>query len=144
MAIAKKKKVVKKVVKKAVKKVAAKKAAPVKKWTIAPAPKAKNVDWKKFIHPLQDRLVAIEMEAATTTASGLILPVDNEALKRARVVAAGLGRITKKGKLRPLDVQVGDIILITAQAGTKVTVESQDAIIVREEDVLGIVSTPSL
>ena len=106
---------------------------------------ASKTDWKKLIHPLQDRLVAIEVDTPnTTTPSGLILPVENEAFKHARVVAAGLGRVTKKGKLRPLDVQVGDMILITPHVGTKVTVESQEAIIVREEDVLGIVSTPSL
>lgn len=118
-----------------------KKAAPKK---IAKSMTATKVDWKKTIQPLQDRLVAIELEAAKTTPSGLILPVENESFKRARVVATGAGRVTKKGKLRPLDVQVGDVILLTSFAGTKVTVENQDAIIIREEDVLGIVSTPSL
>jgi chaperonin GroES len=102
-----------------------------------------KIDWHKFIQPLQDRVVAIEIEAPNTTESGLYLPVENESFLKARVVAAGLGRVSKKGKVRPLDVRVGDVIIMTTHAGTKVTVENQDAIIVREDDVLGIVSTPS-
>lgn len=150
MATAKKKKPTKKApVKKTVaKKPAAKKAAPQKaaaKKSSAPAPKASKIDWQKLIQPLQDRMVALEIETSNTTESGLILvSPEKESFVRARVVAAGLGRISKKGKLRPLDVQVGDVILVTSYAGTKVTVENQEAIIVREDDVLGIVSSPSL
>jgi len=144
VATAKKKKPAKKpVAKKSVsKKPAAKKPAPQK---MAPKKSASSVDWQKFIQPLQDRMVALEIEAPNTTESGLILvATEKESFVRARVVAAGTGRLSKKGKLRPLDVQVGDVILLTSFSGTKVTVENQEAIIVREDDVLGIVSSPSL
>jgi len=147
VAIAKKKKLTKKPTKKLAKKPVAKakkRAVKAKIKGLNASSSPSKVNWQKFIQPLQDRVVAIEIEPPTTTKSGLILPVDNEALKRARVVAAGLGRVTKKGKLRPLDVQVGDVILLTSFAGTKVTVANQEAIIVCEGDVLGIVSTPSL
>lgn len=126
------------------KKKTVKKAAPKKAISKKPIAKKEKIDWRKFIQPLQDRMVALEIETPNVTESGLILSPEKESFVRAKVVAAGAGRISKKGKLRPLDVQVGDVILLTAYAGAKVTVENQEAIIIREDDVLGIVSSPSL
>lgn len=148
MATPKKKKSVKKPMKKSAVKA---KKSPAKKIKVVASPKktkapaaAVRIDWQKNIQPLQDRVVAIELVVSNTTASGLILPEETGSFKKARVVAAGSGRVNKKGKIRPLDVQIGDVVLLSAHSGTKVTVENQEAIIVREDEVLGIVSTPSL
>ncbi len=98
------------------------------------------VDWNKRFHPLQDRIVVIEIKESTTTPSGLLLPeTSQEGPSRGKVVAVGTGHVNKKGRLRPLDVRVGDTVLVSSHAGTRVTVDSNDAWIVREDDVLGIV-----
>ncbi len=143
MATPKKKKNLK--AKKVVKKQATKKTAP-KKMTVA-AKSAKpslqlvksSIDWKRQLHPLQDRIVVTEIAESLTTPGGLILiEADTSNGMRGKVVAVGNGRVNKKGKLRPLDVKVGDVVLLSSHTGSKVTVGSQDAWIVREEDVLGV------
>jgi chaperonin GroES len=91
------------------------------------------------IQPLRDRILVTEIEPPTKTASGLILlaPDDNGS-RRAKVIAVGDGRKDKKGRIRPLDVQINDVVLLSPHAGTDVTIGTQPAIIVREEDILGI------
>jgi chaperonin GroES len=129
--------------KKVVKKSVPAKATPVKKVAMKAALVGKKspIDWKKQVHPLQDRLVVIELEAPKTTPGGLILlEADKSNGMRAKVVAVGIGKVNKKGKLKPLDVRLGDVVLVSSYAGSKVTFESQDAWIVREEDVLGVLS----
>lgn len=120
---------------------AVKKAKPVKA-LVAKAPQKKsNVNISAFLSPLDDRLVVLPEEAPTKTAGGLIIPGGaSDRPARGEVVAKGPGRRSKKGKLRPLDVKVGDQVLFAEYSGTKLTFEGKDVLILREEDVLGIVT----
>lgn len=96
---------------------------------------------KLNLYPLEDRLV-IELEAGEkVTAGGIIIP-DTSAVagnKRGVVLAAGKGAVSKKGKLRPLDVKPGDRVLFSEYAGTKVHLQGKEVLIIRESDVLGVV-----
>lgn len=134
------KKVVKKPAKKAVvKKPVAKK--PVKKQAVKPTPKI-NIDYSKAITPLGDRLVVKVATGERITAGGLIIP-DSASLAtgylKATVMAVGAGGKSKKGLLRPLDVKIGDSVLFSEHAGTKVTFNAEELQIIHESDVMGIV-----
>lgn len=143
------KKAVKKAVKKSVKKAVVKKAAvkkataktPVKKQTAKPIPKV-NVDYSKAITPLGDRLVVRVSTGERITAGGLIIP-DSASLAtgylKATVLAVGTGGKNKKGLLRPLDVKIGDNVLFSEHAGTKVSFNAEELQIIHESDVMGIV-----
>lgn len=99
------------------------------------------VSFSNWLSPLEDRVVVSIAEAPETTAGGIIIPGSaNERPSRGEVVAKGPGRRNKKGALRPLDVNVGDEVMFAEYAGTKITMESQDFLILREEDLLGIVT----
>lgn len=160
------KKVVKKVTKKPVKK-AVKKSKPVKKAASKkssakkPSPKktvkkataqAKvkapklspivKVDYSKAITPLEDRLVVRLINSERITPGGLIIPDTATSIAagylKATVLAAGHGIKNKKGQLRPLDVKVGDTVLVWQDSGTKVKFNSEDLLIIHEYDVMGI------
>jgi chaperonin GroES len=140
------KKSAKAVAKKAAKKIAkpAAKAAAAKKPAVAVArqvAKAHHTSLGNFLSPLDDRIV-IEPEAAQTkTAGGLFIAGGTgEGPARGVVLAKGPGRRTKKGKLRPLDVEVGDRVVYSEYAGTKLKFANASVLILREEDILGIVT----
>ena len=129
--------VTKKAVKPAPKKVAAK-ATPIKS---SPVKKSSSVSLTAVITPLEDRVIIAVSAPEEVTAGGLIIPGSaTENPNRGRVVAAGPGRRSKKGRLRPLDVAVGDEVLFAQYSGTKIVVGSADYLILREDDVLGIVT----
>ena len=133
-----KKKIVQKLTKKTAKKPAQKTKAPVKISTKSAAP---AFSWQKIISPLNDRLVVSIPELKETTTGGIIIPgsVTVQSTK-GKVLAVGPGRRTKKGNLRPPDVKVGDEVLYAAHSGTKLAVKGQDVLILREEEVLGILT----
>lgn len=89
--------------------------------------------------PLEDRvLISVEGESDKTP-GGLYIPATvSERPTRGRVLALGPGRRNKKGQMRPLDVQAGDIVLFNSYAGTPITLDGQEYLILREEEVLGI------
>lgn len=94
-----------------------------------------------FLTPLEDRLLVAMEAASDTSPGGLYIPESaSDRPHRGRVLAAGRGRRNKKGQLRPLDVSAGDTVLFDEHAGTKITVEGNEFLILREEDVLGIVT----
>ena len=147
----------------AAKKPVAKKSAakkPVKKAAVkkTPAPKAvamptahlikntapaKKLDLSNFVTPLDDRLIVQVSGAEKMTAGGLYIPdsvADTSGNLQGYVVAAGRGHISKKGHLRPMDVQVGDKVVFSEYAGTKIKIQNEDLIILRESDVMGVVS----
>ncbi|KYG67456.1 hypothetical protein AZI86_03635 [Bdellovibrio bacteriovorus] len=77
------------------------------------------------------------------TAGGLYIPdtvADVSGNLQGHVVAVGRGHLGKKGHVRPMDVKVGDKIVFSEFAGTKITIQNQNLIILREGDVLGVVS----
>ena len=91
------------------------------------------------IKPLGDRIVVKRLEAEGMTAGGIVLPdAAKEKPKQGEVIAVGEGRLTDEGERVPTQVKKGDRIVFTSYAGTEVTMGDEDYIIMREEDVLGI------
>lgn len=104
------------------------------------APKLAAIPAKSLI-PLEDRLLVSVEGPSETTAGGIIIPgTVSERPNRGRVLASGRGRRNKKGSVRPLDVSVGDTVLFSSYAGTKVEIGGEELLILREEDVLAIVT----
>ena len=92
------------------------------------------------IRPLYDRLLVRRLEAEEKTQGGIIIPdTAKEKPLIASVVAVGEGRFNDDGELRSLTVKAGNRILISKYAGTEVKIEGTEHIIIREDDVLGIV-----
>lgn len=92
------------------------------------------------VRPLHDRILVRRTEEETKTAGGLFIPdTAKEKPQRGEIVAAGKGRITEEGKTMPLEVKVGDKILFAKYAGTEIKFGGEEFIMMREEDVLGIV-----
>ena len=92
------------------------------------------------IRPLQDRILVKRIEEEESTAGGIIIPdTAKEKPQEGKVVAVGNGVICDDGKLQKLDVKKGDRVLFGKFAGTDVTLEDEEHLIIREDDVLGIV-----
>jgi len=91
--------------------------------------------------PLHDRILVRRVEEAETTRGGIILPdTAKEKPQEGEVISTGKGKITEEGKVRPLDVKEGDRILFGKYSGTEIKLDNEDYIIMREEEVLGIIS----
>jgi len=92
------------------------------------------------IRPLQDRIIVERVEEETKTAGGLIIPdTAKEKPQQGKVVAVGKGKKTEDGKVLPLDVKVGDRVLFGKYAGTEIKVEGKEYMMMREDDILGVV-----
>jgi chaperonin GroES len=92
------------------------------------------------IRPLHDRLVVKRVDEETKTAGGIIIPdTAKEKPTRAKVIAAGKGRLLENGETRPLDVKPGDTVLIGKYAGTEVKIDGIEHLILREDEVLGVI-----
>lgn len=102
--------------------------------------KTKKIDFSNLMTPLDDRILVEPVAVSNRTAGGLYIPDTVELARnnRCKVLAVGRGHATKKGKVRPLDVKVGDEILIGPYAGSQISVVGQVLTIVRESEVLGI------
>lgn len=120
--------------------VAPKKAAADKAKTAAKAAApSKAPALAKILTPLDDRMLVSVAEPATTTAGGILIPGSvAQRPNRGKVLAVGRGRRNKKGHVRPLDVSVGDYVLFPEYAGTPITWQGAELLILREEEVLGI------
>lgn len=92
------------------------------------------------IRPLHDRLVVKRQEEERASKGGIIIPDSaKEKPSRGIVQAVGTGKLLDSGDVRKLDVKVGDIILFGKYAGTEVSIDGNDLIVMREEDVLAVV-----
>ncbi len=92
------------------------------------------------IRPLQDRILVKRIEEEETTEGGIIIPdTAKEKPIEGKVVAVGKGKVSEDGKVRPLDVKKGDRILFGKYAGTEVKIEGEEHLIMREDDVLGVI-----
>ena len=92
------------------------------------------------IRPLQDRVIVKRLEEEEKTKGGIIIPdTAKEKPQEGKVIAVGKGKMTDEGKLIPLDVKVGDKILFGKYSGTEVKIEGEEHLIMREEDILGII-----
>jgi chaperonin GroES len=92
------------------------------------------------IRPLQDRVLVKRIEEEEKTKGGIIIPdTAKEKPQMGVIMAAGKGKMTEDGKLLPLDVKQGDKVLFSKYAGTEVKVEGDELLIMREDDILGVV-----
>jgi chaperonin GroES len=92
------------------------------------------------LRPLQDRIIVKRVEEETKTAGGLFIPeTAKEKPQRGEIVAVGNGKKTEDGKVLPLDVKVGDIVLFGKYAGTEVKVDGDDYLMMREDDILAVI-----
>jgi chaperonin GroES len=87
--------------------------------------------------PLHDRVLVKRLEPEETTKGGIIIPdTAKEKPQEAEVIAVGKGRVAEDGKVIPLDVKKGDKVLIGKFSGTEVTIEGEEHVILREEEIL--------
>ncbi|MBF0146973.1 MAG: co-chaperone GroES [Magnetococcales bacterium] len=95
---------------------------------------------KTKFRPLHDRLLVKRLEDEQKTASGIIIPdTAKEKPIQGEVIAAGKGAVDDEGRVRPMDVKVGDRILFGKYGGTEVKIDGHEFLILRESDVLGII-----
>lgn len=91
------------------------------------------------IRPLQDRIIVKQLEEEEKSAGGIIIPdTAKEKPHQGKVVAVGNGKLMEDGKIRPLDVKVGDRVLFEKFAGTTIKIEGEEYMIMREEEILAI------
>jgi chaperonin GroES len=91
--------------------------------------------------PLHDRVLVRRIEAEEKTAGGIIIPdTAKEKPQEGEVIAVGSGTLNDKGDLRPLDVKAGDRILFGKWSGTEVKLDGKELLIMKESDVMGILS----
>jgi chaperonin GroES len=92
------------------------------------------------IRPLQDRIIVKRVEGDEVSKGGIIIPDSaKEKPQEGKVIAVGKGKINDDGKVQALDVKKGDKILFSKYAGTEVNIEGEEHLIIREDDVLGVV-----
>jgi chaperonin GroES len=92
------------------------------------------------VRPLGDRILVKRLEEEEVMKGGIIIPdTAKEKPQRGEVIAVGLGRLDEDGKRLPLDVQVGNIVLFGKYAGSEVTIDDDEYLIMREEDVLAVI-----
>ncbi len=92
------------------------------------------------IRPLQDRIIVKRVDEEETTKGGIIIPDSaKEKPQEGKVIAVGKGKISEDGKLQKLDVKKGDKVLFSKYAGTEINIEGVEHLIIREDDVLGVV-----
>jgi chaperonin GroES len=89
---------------------------------------------------LQDRVIVKRIEEEEKTKGGLIIPdTAKEKPQEGKVVAVGKGKLNEDGKLMPLDVKVNDRVLFGKYSGTEINIDGEEHLIMREEDILGII-----
>jgi chaperonin GroES len=94
------------------------------------------------IRPLHDRVIVKRLEEERTSPGGIVIP-DTAAEKpiQGKIVAVGNGKILEDGKIRPLDIKVGDKILFGKYSGTEVKVDGEELVVMREEDVMAVIES---
>jgi chaperonin GroES len=94
------------------------------------------------LRPLHDRVIVKRLEEERKTASGIVIP-DTVAEKpdQGEVLAIGNGKVGDDGKVRPLDVKVGDRVLFGKYSGQAVKVDGDELLVMREEDIMAVVAT---
>lgn len=91
--------------------------------------------------PLHDRVLLRRIEQSEKTAGGIIIPDSaKEKPMEGEVVAVGSGLRDETGKLVPLDVKAGDIVLFSKWAGTEVTIEGKEYLVMKESDIVGVMA----
>jgi chaperonin GroES len=92
------------------------------------------------VKPLHDRILIKRVEEKETVKGGIIIPdTAKEKPQEGEVIAVGGGKKTEEGKVIPLDVKAGDRILFGKYSGTEIKIDEQEYLIIREDEVLGII-----
>ncbi len=95
---------------------------------------------KMKMRPLHDRILIRRMEEEERTKGGIIIPdTAKEKPIQGKVIAVGKGKVADDGKVIPLEVKAGDKVLFGKYAGTEVKIDGEEHLIMREDDVLGII-----
>jgi chaperonin GroES len=91
------------------------------------------------IRPLQDRIIVKRIDEEEKTKGGIIIPdTAKEKPQEAKVIAVGKGKVKEDGTVLPLDVKKGDRVLFSKYSGTEITIDGEEHLIIREDDVLGV------
>ncbi len=94
------------------------------------------------IRPLHDRILVRRVEEETKTAGGIVLPGSAaEKPNRGEVLAVGKGKILENGSVRAMDLKVGDQVLFGQYSGSTVKVNGEELMMMREEDVMGVIES---
>jgi chaperonin GroES len=92
------------------------------------------------LQPLHDRVIVKRLDQETKTASGIVIPeAAAEKPDQGEILAVGKGKILDDGKVRPLDVKVGDRVLFGKYSGQTVKIKGDELLVMREEDIMAIV-----
>jgi len=92
------------------------------------------------VRPLHDRILVKRVESDQKTKGGIIIPdTAKEKPIEGEVIAVGNGKLMEDGKLRALEVKAGDRVLFGKYSGTEIKIEGEERLILREDDVLGVV-----
>ncbi len=92
------------------------------------------------IRPLQDRIIVKRVQEEEKTKGGIIIPDSaKEKPLEGMVIAVGNGKVLEDGKVRPLDIKANDRVLFTKYAGTEVKIDGEEHLILREDDILGVI-----
>ena len=92
------------------------------------------------IRPLQDRIIVKRLESEEKTKGGIIIPDSaQEKPMEGKVIAVGKGKLNDSGERIAPDVKAGDIVLFSKYAGTEVKIDSEEHLIMREDDILGVI-----
>lgn len=91
------------------------------------------------IRPLHDRVLIKRADAEEKTAGGIVLPGNKEKPEIGEVLAVGNGRIAENGDVRPLAVKAGDKVVFGKYSGTEVKLDGEELLMMREDDIMGII-----
>ena len=92
------------------------------------------------VRPLHDLLLVRRLEEKEASSGGIIIPdTAKEKPVEGKVIAVGKGKLSEDGKIRPLDVKVGDRVLFSKYSGTDIKISGEEHLIMREEDILGVI-----
>jgi chaperonin GroES len=108
-------------------------------------PPFKTLSWEECsmnVRPLADRILVRRIEEKETVKGGIIIPdTAKEKPQEGEVVAVGPGRLTEEGKRIAIEVKKGDRVLIGKYSGTDVKIDGTEYVILREDDVLGVLAS---
>ena len=92
------------------------------------------------MRPLHDRVIVKRLDAEQTTKGGIVIP-DSAAEKpiKGKVIAVGKGKILENGKVQPMDLKVGDIILFGKYSGNEIKVDGDELVVMSESEVMAVV-----
>jgi chaperonin GroES len=94
------------------------------------------------LRPLHDRVVVKRLEEGSTKRGSIVIPDSaKEKPQEGKVIAVGTGKVTETGKIVPLDVKAGDRVLFAKYSGSEVELEGEEYLIMKEEDLLGILGS---